>query len=194
MKLRAFFDSSSNYHLLLNKQKELIYFNQATSKFVKAVYNMQIKEGDLITNYIDPGYFGSFDENFSSALNGKLVAEETAFDYDKIGRVWWRISFVPARDGEENIIGVSVNAVNISSLKEKEEKINQKNQSLLKIARLQASGLPQPVASIIGLMNLVNDDRGRATEYLRLMEEAAQELDKKIHEIVVQTSSVSRIE
>jgi len=190
IKLRAFFDSSSNYHVLLNKQMELIYFNKATAKFIKAVYNRVPEEGQGFSTYINPAYIKKFNEGFNLALAGKTNTEELCFEYNNVGKIWWQLSFIPARDKANNVIAVSFNSVNINDRKEKEEQIKQKNKSLLEIAYLQQNVLRQPVASLIGLMNLIKDDKSRSAEYLQLMEVAAGELDNKIRAIVAQTSRV----
>jgi hypothetical protein len=94
---------------------------------------------------------------------------------------------MPAKNNDGDVVAASINSANINDRKAKEEKIFNKNQALLKIAQIQSNGQREPVASIIGLMNLVKEDKARANEYLQYMEESTKELDKKIHEIVAQT-------
>jgi PAS domain-containing protein len=192
LKLNAFFDSSDKIHILLNTQRGIVYFNKAATQFIHKEYGAVIKPGSDITTYLKPAYTPRFINNFEAALNGSTVTEENMLDYNMLGRVWWQTSFLPVRGDDGNIAGVSFNAENITSRKIKEEKIHAKNQSLVAVAKKQATELREPAADVIALMALAGEDEGRLQEYLALMEEAASNLDRKIQEIVAQTNNASK--
>lgn len=192
IKLNAFFESSDKIHILLNAQKSILYFNKAAAQFIGKEYSTGIKIGSNITSYLKPAYVPRFNSNFEAALSGKTVTEENMLDYNMLGRVWWQNSFLPVKGDDGHIAGVSFNAENITSRKLKEEKIHAKNQSLLAIAKKQATELREPAAAVIGLMALACEDEGRLQEYLALMEAAASKLDRKIQEIVAQTNDASK--
>lgn len=66
--------------------------------------------------------------------------------------------------------------------------IEKQNQALARIAFVQSHEFRSPVASILGLMNIIKDDYSNANEYLELMEEAVKNLDEKIHLVVASTN------
>ncbi len=66
--------------------------------------------------------------------------------------------------------------------------IEQRNESLRKIAHFQSHDIRQPLTSIMGLVYLIKEDDYVADkERLMMIEEAANDLDSKIHAIVDET-------
>lgn len=73
-------------------------------------------------------------------------------------------------------------------LKQHVAEIETRNESLMKIAHMQSHDIRQPLTSIMGLINTIKADNYMADkERLLMIEEAAIELDKKIHAIVDET-------
>lgn len=67
--------------------------------------------------------------------------------------------------------------------------LEEKNESLRNIAHMQSHDIRQPLTSIMGIMDMIkNDDYNADKEKLMMIEEAANELDNKIHAIVEQTT------
>lgn len=68
------------------------------------------------------------------------------------------------------------------------EAIEEQNESLRKIAHMQSHDIRQPLTSIMGLVDSIKNDGYKADEEtLKMIEEAAMQLDDKVHEIVEQT-------
>lgn len=73
-------------------------------------------------------------------------------------------------------------------LRESMQALEEKNESLRSIAHMQSHDIRQPLTSIMGLVNIIKDDGYKADkERLMMIEEAAKELDSKIHAIVNET-------
>ena len=193
LKLKAFFDSSDDCHFLLNTACEVQYFNNTAFRFILDVHKKELKAGNNMRDYVNPAYATTFIQNCAEALKGKAVHEERMFTY-QMGNIWWHISFMPVWDSAQNVIGLSFNSADITAVKEQEERLRLKNESLLKIAYIQTYELSQPVVSIINLMNLIKTDSQNMEKYLQLMEEATLKLDNKIYEIVAQTKGASAAE
>lgn len=67
--------------------------------------------------------------------------------------------------------------------------LEEKNESLRSIAHMQSHDIRQPLTSIMGLIDIIRNDGYKADkEKLMMIEEAAKELDKKVHDIVEQTT------
>jgi signal transduction histidine kinase len=60
------------------------------------------------------------------------------------------------------------------------------NEALLKIAHIQSHHIRKPLASIMGLMNLIKDNNYEADkELLMKMDAASLQLDKRIREVII---------
>lgn len=183
--LRSFFESSSSCHFLIGKQGEIIAYNKAANSLVKKVSNRDIAVGGQVINYITSSFRTMFKTYYKLALKGEKTQVERLTNYGKHGKVWWEIIFEPAWDSQNKIIGVSYICRNINSRKAYEQKIIEQNRSLMKIAEVQSHDYRGPLASIMGMMNLIKEEGYNAPkEYLQMLEIAVNNLDEKIHQVV----------
>jgi hypothetical protein len=185
IRLRSFFESSTNFQVLLGKHAEVIDFNKTAYNFIRAVHKAKLQRGDQFIKYLAPDFVATFIDQYNLALEGTKSFKEGSTDYDEMGVIWWEAAFEAARDNENNIIGVSYLIRNVTERKLKEQKILSQNASLIKIAHIQAHEFRAPLTSIMGLMNLIKDEDYEAPrEYLELLDRAVNSLDDKIRQIV----------
>lgn len=185
IRLRSFFESSLNFHVLLDRNSEVIDFNKTAVNFIKTVHKTVINTGDNFVQYLHPAFVSTFLKRFAESLEGKRAFEEGSTDYEDLGTIWWEAAFEPARNENNEIIGVSYLIRNVTERKLKEQKIIEQNKSLLKIAHIQAHEFRAPLTSIMGLMNLIEgEDYNPPREYLELLNDAVNQLDNKIRGIV----------
>ncbi len=191
-KLRAFFNSSSFCHILISKDLEVVDFNRATAVFIKEMYSKVIQTGTYILDYISPAYKEDFLHYLNRAFKGKRYDKEVLLNFEDKGSIWWNVSLEPVKDERGDIISVVYNATNINEQKQRIAEITAKNESLLNIAYIQSHEYRRPVASILGLMELIKDDINLScNEYLTMMEQAVKELDEKIKNVVKCTEVMS---
>jgi PAS domain S-box-containing protein len=185
IKLRSFFESSTNFQVLMGKTGEVIDYNKSAYKFVKAVFDRKLQRGEQLLQYIHVDFADTFIERYQQALKGKKSLEEGETDYEKMGVIYWEAFFEPAFNDENEIIGVSYLIRNITERRLKEQKIISQNKSLLKIAHIQAHEFRAPLATIMGLMHLIKEENYVApVEYFEYLEQAANQLDGTIRRIV----------
>ncbi|MBS1520973.1 MAG: GAF domain-containing protein [Bacteroidetes bacterium] len=185
IRLRSFFESSKNFHVLLGKNGEVIDYNKVAFLFLKTLHNAKITRGSQFVNFLKPELIDRFNESFSLALKGEKVFIEGVTDYEHHGKMYWEASFETARDARSKIIGISYVIRDVTDRKIKELKIIDQNRSLLKIAHVQAHEFRAPLTSIIGMMDLIAaDDYKAPKEYLEMLGKAVHTLDTKICEIV----------
>lgn len=73
-------------------------------------------------------------------------------------------------------------------LNEKMAQVEQQNKVLMDIAFIQSHEFRGPLASIMGLMNIIKEEQYESPrQYLLMMEEAISRLDEKIHVVVKST-------
>lgn len=188
IELRSFFESSIDCHMLLGKNFELLAFNKAVERMILNAYNKVLVRGTEMGQYVNPKFRDDFYNNYLKALKGTAAFEQRKINYGNRD-IWWVIKYEPAFDPDGEIIGVSVNSSDVTARVEHENTVNVQNQSLQEIAFIQSHELRRPVASIIGLIDLLKDDeRVNDIEELKLMEKAVHELDEKIRLVVNYTS------
>ncbi|MBW4891604.1 GAF domain-containing protein [Mucilaginibacter sp. HMF5004] len=189
-KLRAFFDSSESCHVLLDKDIKVLDFNKATDAVVKKLSERTLEIGQDMIKYVSPALQNDFLTCFKRAFKGKSINNEFLMHYGKKGSIWWQMSFEPVRDQNGLIFGVALTASNINERKNHLAEISTQNESLRNIANIQSHEYRRPVASIMGLMDLIRHSNYKpGKEYLLMMEKAVQELDEKIRNVVNYTQT-----
>jgi len=185
IKLRSMFESLTDSYFLLGKGQEIIDFNRTAFDFIKEKYNINLTYGHRMTDFLPPSYKECFSLHFRNALKGKKMQIEKLADYGPMGQVWWDCVFEPVKNNAGEIIGVSHVARDITNRKLSEERIMVQNTLLSRISQIQSHDYRGPVASILGLMNLIEEeDYVAPKEYLLMMQAAVRNLDEKIHEVV----------
>jgi len=183
--LRSFFESAPNFHMLLGKSGEVIDFNKVAFNFIRKVHGAELKRGDMMLQFTAPDFVSRFIRGFNLAIGGEQAFEEGSNDYGAHGIIYWEASFETARDPNNEIMGVSYIIRDVTDRKIREQKILAQNQSLLKIAHLQAHQFRAPLTTITGMMDLIKAEEYKAPkEYFELLENAVRNLDSKIREVV----------
>src|ERR1700744_582893 len=103
--LRSFFESSSNFHILLDKNGDVIDYNKIAYTFIKKMHSVKLTRGTRFSKFLAPGSENRFTENFDRALAGKKTFEEGSTEYKLHGLMYWEASFETAKDRSNEIIG-----------------------------------------------------------------------------------------
>ncbi len=107
-------------------------------------------------------------------------------NYTKQGKKYWvNIEFTPLFTAEGEPDGYISIHNDITIRKEKEEKVGRQNEILRSIAWMGSHELRRPVASILGLIELITEteDEDDKNESIKLMQTCTQHLDEIIHKI-----------
>lgn len=194
-KLRSFFESSKSSHLLIGQNMEVITFNKTFHDIAYKLFGKSVTAGVQATDFIYSTYVDDFVRNVQTALAGQTIQHERLIEFKGIDPIWVKISYYPTYDAQGNIIGVSFNSTDITERKQNEQKILEQNEALRKIAYMQSHQLRKPVASILGLMNLLKlEETENNSAVLGMMEQAVLELDETIHHIVKSTETSSEFD
>lgn len=184
IEIRSFFESTIDHHLLLGRNFEVLAFNKAWEKHVQNAYGLQMEKGKPMIDYVHHDNLNIFYKDYITALNGTAVYDER--NLPQKGKDHWRmVKFEPAFNPSGEIIGVCVNTADVNKKVEHATTVKVQSQQLQEIAFIQSHELRKPVASIIGLMDLIGmDDRTVYTEEWLMLDKAVKELDDKIKMIV----------
>ncbi len=185
LKLKAVFDSSKDIHFLIGSQMEVMAFNKAAANYVYTYYSKNIKVGVHLLSLVSQKSASRLVEHVDLALKGVVTTVEWLITPAIGFTFWFEVSFEPARGVNNDIIGVAVNATDITTRKRDEDFINQQNEALQRIATIQSHELRRPVASLLGLMEVLKlDEHYVFNSCYPMIEITINELDSKIRDIV----------
>jgi hypothetical protein len=189
LKLNAIFNSSRHTHILVNKKLNIIAFNKASAVFVQEAYGKTIEIGASVLEYADQEAVEGFANLFKGAFADKTIKMEwnmrPGTEYDS----WKEMEFMPIKNDKGKIIGVALNAIDITERKLQGDHINIQNAALTRIAIMQSHGIRRPVASLIGIMALIKMEQDNAANYVDMLEHTINDLDERIREIVADSEN-----
>lgn len=188
--LKAIFDSTKSSIFLIAPDYRLLFFNKWASDGCKLLYGREMFIGDSILNYRrsnDEAVNSDFREDFQQAIATKeLVVREREMVHPEMN-YWVRLEHTPVYDDDQRLIGVLLNVINISDRKKIEIQNQQQHNQLIKIAWTQSHETRQPLASMLGLINILDKKNLSADnlEIITLLEGTALKLEKIIQQTVI---------
>jgi PAS domain S-box-containing protein len=188
-KLRAILDSTSENNLLLGKDYKVLSFNKVLEEKVKGLYGCDLAVGQDFRAYMPQPFLKDFEGNISRALAGQKVTIEKEISIAGGASAWYLFRYFPAVNENGEVIGVTINSSNIDERKRAELLIGTQNKQLLKIAHMQSHQIRGPVATILGLLQLLNRTSltQENAELVTYLDATAEKLDQTIREIVEAT-------
>ena len=118
--LKALIDSSPQVFILTDSRGAVQTMNSTAEGLTGSILNLELREGELLRNYIPPENLETFDRLFQAALEGAPGSSECEIR-DPSGRGHrFNFHFVPVRDTENRVVGVHCNASDLQERKEAE--------------------------------------------------------------------------
>lgn len=190
--LKAIFDSIQSSIFLVAPDYNIIFFNKWAHDGSKLLYGRDLFIGDSILNYRREGdeeIFKAFKASFECALMTRSpVVNEREMHYPEMS-FWVRSEYTPVFE-EDKAIGVMLHVQNISDRKNYEIENEKRAQLLDYIAWVQSHETLQPLASLLGLINIL-DKKSLSEENAKIvgmMEETALKLEGIIRQTVVKVN------
>lgn len=195
--IKAIFDSTRSSIFFLDPEFNIIFLNKTAKDGCKLIYGREPEIGDSILDFRtenDKTANSLFKKCFAETLQGNSVVNEHKLTFSK-SNAWVRMEYDPVYD-KEKIIGVILRCSNINERKQYELQIDKQNERLANIAWMQSHETRQPVATILGLINIM--DRKSLTrdnrEIITMLEKTIEQLDKVIRHTVIQANPPDGIE
>lgn len=185
--LNAFFNNADQYQLLLNKQLEIVAFNDCAFNFNRKYAHHDFKTGKSIFDYINPSLTDDFKMQCFKAFEGEIVHYEHFIEGG-----WFNFVIKALYNPDNEITGLSIVGSNVNDQKKNAKLIRQQSQSLSNIAWFQSHQLRHPISSILALINLIKDENNYqlTKEYVQKLEATALQLDNIIKKIVHQSREI----
>lgn len=162
--LRTIFNNTAISYVLSDKNFKVISFNTSAFQTYSKEFNVEIKEGDSLLDYIPDERQPPSRDRFEKALRGDKVTYELSFLQAKGGLNWYNVNMFAVRDDSENLLGFIIASENITTRKSIELERNkmltdilQHNKDLEQFAYIISHNLRSPVANILGLSALIKN-------------------------------------
>lgn len=194
-KLRAILDSTNEINLLIGLDYSIRSFNKSAEHYSKSYFNRDPRIGDDFKRYLPKGFEDSFFRDFKKAIRGETSVHEEAFLLERgKPKRWFRLAYHPAYDEKDNLLGVSLTAMDIDQEKRAQERILKQNEHLRSIAHLQSHEVRRPLANLMGLLQIFKMDNldELQSEILELLNASVEELDEIVSAIVNMTEEVEK--
>lgn len=183
--LQAFFQNAAHGHILLDRSLRVLTFNREASALFRRIRAYTLHPGCAALEALSADDARQLQELCLKALQGQRCELELALPQSSGGVSWWRFAAGPASQADGSLLGVVLSAVSIQERVQHEARLRAQGATLVQIANLHAHSLRGPAASILGLVKLIREVGYVATlEDLTLLQDAAESLDARIHEIV----------
>jgi PAS domain S-box-containing protein len=193
-KIRAFFRSTPDASLLVDKDRKVLAFNQASENLAQNSTGKTLAEGDDFTELLDPETGNIVNIFLTQALQGKLNQKEFLIPNLSTGlSSWWLVVVMPAFDGEGDVFGVIINLTNVNEIKQAEiklkkqfEELQKTNKELDHFVYSVSHDLRAPLATILGLINVaeMESPSSNIQMYLEMMRNSISRLDGFIKDIL----------
>ncbi len=191
--LEALINNTDDLIWSIDKETRYVYMNKAYRNLIARITGVEPREGEY--SYLHKGYtereIEKWDEYYHRALAGErytIVSESTDLVTNEV--LSFEISFNPIYKVKGDITGVGCFSHNITELLATEKAIVDQNERLRHIASLSSHELRRPVASMLGLINIM--DRGNFfnpdnKEVIEHMLTVGNEIDEVIRLIIDKT-------
>lgn len=189
-KFKALLNSSPDINLYIDTGGKILGFNRVAAGLARRFGQLALAEGDDFLEYAQlffPGRIAEAAQSFRDACEGNIIKKEICAKYPLYPDVWLKVRYIPMRNGQEQIIGISFSAIDITREKNAEVHLVQQNTTLRNIAWLHAHQLRHPVANILGLAEILQGlagDNQDMRQVLELLHASTYLLDQNIQKIV----------
>ena len=185
--LQSFFDNALPYQVLLNRQLQIVAFNEYAFTMNRKYAFYDLETGRSIFDYVDASLVEDFKLQCLAALKGEVVQYEHFIEGH-----WFDFTITAIHDRNKKIIGLSIVGNDINIQKKNAKIIRQQSEYLSNIAWFQSHQLRHPVSSILALLNLIKEEEDfhLTKEYLQALEIVTKQLDAIINAVVKQSREV----
>lgn len=195
--LSTIFDNTAIGYVLVNEHLNIISFNQAAAAFATNELHHIPHVGDFMPAYFTPARRAYLEAATFEVLTGKIQVFELSYQHPDDELHWYNIRLLPVTNSNNITTGIIVEIRNVTQrMKEQQERekittdLIYRNNALEQFTYIVSHNLRSPVASIIGLTNLLTEmelgaeEQKAAIEGLGKLSGRLDEVIKDINEIL----------
>ena len=190
--LEALINNTRDLIWSINSDRKYVFLNSSVKDWISQRYRVSLQEGKPT---MDDGYPDTMVESWRSYYDRALAGETFSVNYFDVSPltndpVTLEVSFNPIRNAANEVIGVGCFGHDISERLKTQEALMQQNERLMKIASLSSHELRGPVATLMGLIDVLDKENPANPQNSQIhehMQTVSQELDEVIRLIVNKT-------
>lgn len=198
--LRTIFDNTNIGYVLLNKKFKVISYNETAATEYKNALKLDLVEGKSMVDYFIQNKRVFSRKGYEALLDGKKVNYEISFSGPAESISWYCINMFPVSDSSNNILGFIISSEDITVRKKAElerEKITsdliQRNKDLQQFAYIVSHNLRSPVANIIGISNIITDNKKVAKSDLEKLVDGLSSSTRKLDDVIKDLNYILQI-
>jgi PAS domain S-box-containing protein len=191
--LEVLFNNTDELIWAINRDRYYLYMNNAFREIIFAETETVPKDGDhvyLNTNFSQEK-IQEWEAFYTRAFKGERFTARTESIDVKTGQVvCFEISFNPLCKSKGKVTAIGCFARNITGLVENEKAITDQNERLRHIASISSHELRRPIASLLGLINVMvreNFQNPENKEIIKHLLTVGKEIDETIRDIIDKT-------
>ena len=188
--VRTIFNNTDTGYVLLDKELNVLSFNDPVNEFAKGHLGKEIIEGTPAISYFSAEKRGIIETCLQNALDGNNSNYEVCYKLPDEHEQWYYAAYHPVWNNNKKVLGVIMSITDIterkiSELQEKTitEDLLQRNKALEQFTYIVSHNLRAPVASVKGVANALmegNADEQDTKVYLEGLSASIQRLDTVI--------------
>lgn len=189
LRLRSFFDSSSEFCILISPGFEVLLFNKKARIFTSEYLSKEVRPGSDFRTCYSAELVRIIESAIPELLKGTpQVVHEFSRTYENNRPIDWKIKLNPVRQDDGQIIAFALIAEDITAVKASEKKIRAQNERLKAIAWKQSHLMRAPLANLQALMAL--EDYLTNVDLQQCADKELTKLDTIIREMVKESSDI----
>lgn len=183
--MKAIFNNPEEANVLINNEGEVIDFNAKAKQFMEWYAPKEMALDELIWDYFDQSFSKTFQAFFDKSRSGQrqkfIKRFKNISGYSKVADIELR----PVISQKHDIMGVIMIITDISEEVAMENRVRLSEKRLDEIAFINAHEVRAPLASILGLLNLLDFEEvdSNNKQILSYLKKAANELEVIIHKV-----------
>lgn len=191
--LRTIFDHADRAYILMNKDFEILSYNNVASEWAKLAYNAELAEGKSLISFMEKDKQQAGRCALENVLAGQIYDHEVCFSLSDGMKQWFAVRRYPVRNKNGDILGVCIATKDCTRRKNFElerdkltAELVQRNKNLEQYAYIVSHNLRAPVANIIGFADALlhmDLDENEKKEMLYGLDISIKRLDNVIADI-----------
>ena len=183
--MKAIFNDADEANILIDLEGKVIEFNATAYEFMSWYTHKELRLDEAVPHYFGGNFSKTFQALFEKAKNGQRQKFCRTFKnlsgYEKVVEM----ELKPVSNSTGDIMGVILNSADITEEVNLEKRIRISEKKLDDIAFINAHEVRAPLASILGLLNLLDfesvDDNSKII--LNHLKKSANDLERIIHKV-----------
>ncbi len=116
----SYFENSPDVVFILDKDKNIVFFNKNASKYILSDSGMSVRSGDSIYKFINPQMVDSFDIHFQKTINAESI-ERNINVFNPVNDKWWSATYQPIyTDGVVNAVSITISDITATKKTERQ--------------------------------------------------------------------------